>query len=263
MFIGENYIYFELQKTASTQVRKILKRVSSLPFKKVGIHNAYFEVPKHELGDFETKIKIGSVRNPWDWYVSLWTWACSGNGIAKNQRMPRNRKGLIYFVKHPIQFITMRKAWTEVYSDPKNYNNFRKWLKMMLLDRKYEVGDGYVTSKLAPHVGYFTYCYLRLHTRQFLTEQRYIVDYDSIVKMDNDSNFIDYMIIADDFDAGMHKVLSALGVSEEEIVSVFKLTAGKANATKRDDYHLYYDEFSKDLVARLDKLIIQKYKYSF
>jgi hypothetical protein len=83
MFIGDNYIYFELQKTASSQVRRILKNIDSLPFEKIGIHNPYFEVSKEKLTNFESKIKIGSVRNPRDWYVSLWVWGCSGVEFLK------------------------------------------------------------------------------------------------------------------------------------------------------------------------------------
>ena len=72
MYIGENYIYFELQKTASSQIRKMFKHADSLSVNVVGIHNSYYEVPKKVLGGFEEKLKIASVRNPWDWYVSLW-----------------------------------------------------------------------------------------------------------------------------------------------------------------------------------------------
>ena len=80
MIIGKNILYFELHKTACSHTINILHSIPSIEAKAFGKHNCYNDVPKEIIGDFESKIKMGNVRNPWDWYVSLWAFGCMKKG---------------------------------------------------------------------------------------------------------------------------------------------------------------------------------------
>jgi hypothetical protein len=263
MYVGERYIYFELQKAASSYVREVLGSLSSLNYQKVGIHNSYYEASPRKIGDLNAKIKIGSVRNPWDWYVSLWTWGCTGHGIYNNLMMPRNRLGLKYFALNPIVFLTQRKSWRRVYSDSTDINNFRTWLKMLLCDKNYEVGDGYTSSVISNFSGYLTYCYLKLHCYDFRSHDTYINSYNDIVSFDRDFNFLDFIVTAENLNNDLEKALLALNVSKVDIENVFMLIKGRANSTERQDYHVYYDNETLELIAEKEKFIIEKYNYKY
>ena len=65
MFVAQGLIYLELQKTGGTHIRRLLERYTG--GKPVGKHN---RLPAGSDADFI----IGSIRNPWDWYVSLWAY---------------------------------------------------------------------------------------------------------------------------------------------------------------------------------------------
>ena len=72
MLITDKLVYLELHKTGCTFTRLVLAELFSDSCRIVGKHNLVETIPQDVLGDFETKTKIGNIRNPWDWYVSLW-----------------------------------------------------------------------------------------------------------------------------------------------------------------------------------------------
>ena len=74
MFVSDQIVFIELQKTGSTHVRHLLTGLLGGSLK--GKHNA----PTPEILARGTPI-LGSVRNPWSWYVSLWTYGCQKKGV--------------------------------------------------------------------------------------------------------------------------------------------------------------------------------------
>ena len=68
--------------------------------------------------------------------------------------MHSNKRRIIFFLKNPVKFLINRRIGKKLYSDPNNYDNFKVWLRMMLIDKEYEIRDGYVTSKIAPLAWY-------------------------------------------------------------------------------------------------------------
>ena len=73
MFVSEKLLYIELPKTACSQIRDLLKHL--VGGQNIGKHNR----PSEELVSSE-RVIIGSIRNPWDWYVSLWAFGCDQKG---------------------------------------------------------------------------------------------------------------------------------------------------------------------------------------
>lgn len=243
MLIGDNFIYFELQKTASSQIRKVFSKTNSLNYSIFGIHNSYYEVPATVLGDFNNKIKVGSIRNPWAWYVSLWAWGCKKQGIYKNlAQTPRNLDGLRYFLTHPILYYRQRKEWKRLYSDPSNKYNFRRWLHKLLVDKNYAVGDGYTFNPINNVCGYLTYHYLKLHTDDFKSKSNQLKSLHTIKKFDLDANFLNAIIKTEHFDVDISRVLLTLGSSKKEIQEVLSQVKAKGNPSKHEEYKYYYDK---------------------
>lgn len=264
MLIGDNFIYFELQKTASSQIRKVFSKTKSLNYSIYGIHNSYYEVPPSVLGDFKNKIKIGSVRNPWDWYVSLWAWGCKKQGIYKNlAQTPRNIEGLRFFMTSPMTYLNQRKEWKKLYSDPHNKENFQLWLNKLLVEKKYAVGDGYTNNPINETSGYLTYHYLKLHTLDFNIKSRSLNSIMEIEDFDNEENFLDAVIKTEEFDNNIQTALVKLGLLEKEVAVAMSLSQGKGNPSKHADYEYYYDEQTINLVNNKEKFIIDKYGYQY
>jgi len=86
MYASEQLIYLELQKTRCTHIRNSLNRCLGGTFD--GTHNQISE----ELMKSD-KLIIGSIRNIWDWYLSLWSYGCDRKGSLHNI-VTRKRGGL-------------------------------------------------------------------------------------------------------------------------------------------------------------------------
>ena len=84
MLISDKIVFVELQKTGSTHIKRLLKEI--VGGKNDGKHN----VPTPELLD-SGKTFIGSVRDPWGWYLSLWSYGCQQQGELF-QRLTNEKK---------------------------------------------------------------------------------------------------------------------------------------------------------------------------
>jgi hypothetical protein len=73
MFITDKLIYIQMPKTGSTHIALLLSQIFDGK-----------EAEKH-IAASKDQINSGvyllsSIRNPWDWYLSLWTFGVQGNG---------------------------------------------------------------------------------------------------------------------------------------------------------------------------------------
>ena len=63
MFVSEKIVFLELHKTGGSHIGHLLS--SLLEGEQVGKHNTLKDL-------YRNRTILGSIRNPWDWYVSLW-----------------------------------------------------------------------------------------------------------------------------------------------------------------------------------------------
>ena len=74
MYLSKDLCYLELHRTGSVHILKLLEKYFP-GGKKIGMHN------RANKETYNSKIFfLGSIRNPWDWYVSLWGKGCDGWG---------------------------------------------------------------------------------------------------------------------------------------------------------------------------------------
>jgi hypothetical protein len=71
MFISNKVVFLELHKTGSSLLRKLFKSEGVLAGEIIGKNN---QISNNLLT--QDSIIVGSIRNPWDWYVSLWAYGC-------------------------------------------------------------------------------------------------------------------------------------------------------------------------------------------
>ena len=138
MLITDKIIYIELHKTGSSHTREIFLEMYGGGCKIAGKHASYDSVPEDILGNFEEKLKIGNIRNPWDWYVSLWAFGCQQKGgiynyLTSDYKIKRlSKKGVKSFIKRTLKKEYPRldhNIWNKLYSDSNDYKNFNTWLK--------------------------------------------------------------------------------------------------------------------------------------
>ena len=263
MLIGDKLVYIELHKTGSSHITKILSSLPSFKNKIYGKHNPFHTIPKSVLTDFNSKIKIGSIRNPWDWYVSIWAFGCLHRGALYYALTKTPKLSTVSGLIASVSQFKNRVQWKKVYANSFDPELFRQWLKYILIEKKNDIGEGYGTSDLSDFAGLLTYRYLKLFTYNFHVNLRDIVDYENLEDFDKKNNFIDMVIKTENLNESLIENASKMGIPTQEIIDILKHFNDRTNASERNDYRQYYDGETKELVKEKERFIIEKYNYNF
>lgn len=271
MIIGDNIVYLELQKTGSTYTSNILSSIPNQNWQSIGKHNTYKDVFKNDLIKFENKLKIGNIRNPWDWYVSLWAYGCMHKGaiynrLAKNlfqscKEHPMPTLSLIY--RNPISIFKKRSKWRELYSDSNDKASFNVWLKLILKNSNEKLNIKFHNSLFSRNFGLLTYRYLALFTYDFDRCHNILESFDEVENFDKKNNFLDLVIKTENINYKLLENCKVLGVKEEDLRAIISSFKSKRNSSQHKRAISYYDNESKDLVREKDAFIINKYGYTF
>ena len=267
MVVSDKVCYLQLHRTASIVIASLLKKY--IPnTKQIGIHNRASDKTYNS-----NLLFIGSVRNPWDWYISMWAKGSGKVGILYNRLTDRK----IYFdylglKTNPLlspyiffqQFYKPINRWRDTYSDVRDPKKFRAWLKLMY-SRKYDPGTGFGLSSISKFSGHMTFRYLTLFAKEnkklFNNNIKNYIDLNSY---DKENNVIKLMIRNEELLDDFFKLFNLIGIdlTEElkmEIRKIKKTNVSLRSLTTAD----YYDDETKELVANREKLIINKYNYKF
>lgn len=271
MLITDKIIFIELHKTGSSHTRKIFLDVFKDNCEILGKHDSYFNISENHLENFQGKIKIGNIRNPWDWYVSLWAFGCQKRGGLYNyltspyQIKLLSKKGLNFLIRNisGLEYSKLnRNKWESLYSDPYNIQNFNSWLNLLLDKSRHDIGEGYKMSKISKFAGFFTYRYLRLYTYNHKFDL--IKSYQDLVNYDNNENFMDIILRNENLDENIIDISEKLGFTKNELKTILSKNKSKTNVSKRShNYRTYYSNRSVELVEKYEKFIIDKYNYTF
>lgn len=274
MFIADRLIFLELQKTGGTHILKLLKQYTD------GATSG-----KHNRLDFKPNDKtvIGSIRNPWDWYVSLWAYGVSGKGAIR----ARTGKGLDlqYYNRglpkamgknwlSPNELMTSVTSdivkpcdqWRLAYHDSTNPVAFQTWLKLLFdKKRRFDIGEGYGFSPLSQHAGLLTYRYFRLYTigdkvfkDKNLCQESYVESYDR--KYNITSGMIRNECLEEDFIKFIKQ--AGYGLTRQALASIIGMKESKTNTSMRKMTDFYYDDEALELVAERERFLIGKYSYT-
>lgn len=266
VFVTDQLIYIQMQKTGSSHIAFLLSRL--FDGEQIGNHNAASAEQINSDLYF-----ISSIRNPWAWYLSLWTFGVQGGGGLKEiltTRMYRRafssllenpRQGLGAFRHEAFKSIG---EWRAVYDDNSNVESFRQWLKMVHDPRNaHRLGEGYGNSAITTFCGFMTYRYLYLccNDPRKLCDAGMMSSYSDVARFESEASYIDFTIrqeaLEEDLIAAVEGV-RPLSPGEKETI----LGTRKVNTSKRSrDIGDYYDDESIELVARREKLLIDKFQY--
>jgi len=262
VFIGEKLIYLQLPKTGCTHIAALL--AETIEGEQIKKHNILTEYEKGK------KI-IGSVRNPWSWYVSLWAYGCEGKGDI----YPMLAKKSVYRVVRKLyrqgiaeafyEAVKPTGTWREAYSDSNDPTCFQKWLKKMYAPRtRFSLPKDYHEYNLSEFAGYYTHRYALLHLRNYYKKdvRKMISSYNDLFEYDRENSILDHVIRTESIEEDLVNVLRLCGYDSPEIERRIVGSRGsKTNKSQHMGTGFYYNEETIQLVAERERLIVEKYGY--
>lgn len=267
MFVSDELVFLQLQKTAGTHIAAVLTE-----------HLGGEMRGKHGPLDFDPgdRLIVGSVRNPWDWYVSLWAYGCGAEGgvqgLLKFSRFENTKRLLGQSWRSPAEWPTMlgdlvRNArrdvhfWRDVYSDPRDPERFRRWLHAILSpEGRKLLGADYSQRPLRNFAGFFTYRFLSVFTPSDIWQR----NANAIRQHADIGPFVDahcapeIFIRNENLEDDLAQVFATLGRSD---IDADTLKGRRTNASKRGKAAEYYDEEAIGLVAKSDPFFVEKFGY--
>ena len=274
MFVNDRLVFVELHKTGGTHIGKWLQRL--VGGEQIGKHN---RVPQH----LRDRFIIGSVRNPWDWYVSLWAYGCAQKGSV--HRQVTRRLDLPYVWRQlgpemgrprfsPSDAIRQIRAdmkkpvadWRSTYSDATDADAFRRWLKMLMDPRRrFDMGEGYGFSPVSACAGILTYRYLKLFTSldDALYRDASLGTNPGVLEAWKSTQLINFVIRNEMLEDDLLSALRQAGheIPEPECEALLAAAARKSNASKRLSTSYYYDAETTALVAERESLVVETHGY--
>ena len=258
--VSEKLVYLELQKTASSFITATL----------VDLFGAR-ETARHDrLADEDrSKFVIGSVRNPWDYYVSLWSFGCQGRGgvhkRVTHRRLEFARRQFPDFGFLLQEIAKPTRRWRAHYSEPHTPEKFNRWL-VDIHNPAYasQVDPWYGLTEMRRVAGYATFRYCRLYADD--VDSVKACAKESTLKAVVSENYLPQSMIrfehlADDLIAGTRAAGYVVDGALEKIVR--ERAAKPVNRSDHRPYWEYYDEASRDIVRRRDALIVERHGYTF
>ena len=183
MIIGKKFFISEMPKTGTTFLRNYFSQYKSV---ELTIHHETLNQNKR-YNLLNLKNRIGIIRNPYEWYLSLWKWSCrekKGSLIysdlisirLKLKRLILNQRLLGYIFN---QIIKDRKQLKALFRDVNSKKNFNKFLDIMLnFKNRYIIGSEYSFVPFE-NLGYMTYIFFS----QNMLRKNYNIMYDSDYKL--------------------------------------------------------------------------------
>jgi len=264
MIIGKNFFITEMPKTGTTFLRSYFKQYKEVEL--TNHHETLNQNKRYSILKFRNR--IGIVRNPYDWYLSMWKWSCKkkkGSPIysdltsirLKFKRL-RISKRLIKYVK--AQVLKDRNSLKKLFLDVNSKKNFNKFLDIMLnFKNRYLIGSEY---SFVPHknLGYMTYIFFC----QNLLRNDYNIMYNpeySLIKILDQNNKKLYTNIFFKTE-NLNKSLKNFLLKNKIKIKKFKnLENNSTSKNLKFDYKYFFSIKNILLIEKKEDFIFKKFKY--
>jgi hypothetical protein len=263
MFVSDRIIYLQMQKAGSTHATKVLQKYCG----------GRADIQHEQLRDhrqYSSQLIVSSVRNPWDWYVSLWGFGCKREGGLRDYlvKLPLSelRLALKYLDFDSVsRFVPRtwagRPDWKRLYSDVADASNFREWLKLVLGPEGQHIGlEGYASSPVKAAAGLMTYRFLALTTdyTAWMRAGRKCQSYDEVAEFADKHTIVSQVLRAETLNEDLQRLLNAAGI---DVSPAEAAEWGKHNISLRRAYSEYFDEDTFRLVETRERFIIDRFGY--
>ena len=249
----DSFIYLDVYRTGSSHVLGLLPFITQEKCVKAHRHAALTKA--HPLGFVAGKRVFTTVRNPWDWYVSLWAYGCGGKSAIRR-----------YLAAHLGE-----RELASLYDRREPAPAFRRWLYLMhdpaILQQVMK--EHLPQSGLAPAIGLYTYRFLRVTTRWPSVVLRRTLIANPVDALRHHQRFRAYHEVLrneslDDDLAGFVR-RNPKGFRPEAATIIGKASISRQNASDRTlaAYRDYYDDKSAGLIGTRDQFFSAAFGYRF
>lgn len=228
MIVCDQLVFIHLHKSGGTFVNQLL--LQCLPSaRQLGYHLPYTQLPS----SFRALPVVGTVRNPWDYYVS-WYYFQAG------QRRPNplfrlcSRDGDLGFAG------TVRRL-ARLFSDDQLVEALRLVLPDSFGPSGLNLTKSCLDGRSGSSIGFYSFLFERMY-----------------------AGAADLSILpAEHLRSGLREILSALSVLPNDRAEFFLERAPRLNVSSHDVYQTYYDEDLRDVVAEVEGSLIRRFRYEF
>jgi hypothetical protein len=266
MFTSDKLIFIHMPKTAGSHISRLLSQIVG------GKTTKRPHIPANDELFRKGIPFVGAIRDPWQWYLSQWTYGCDNEGsIYKKVTSPRGDNKIRYNLNpHFIclsflnEYTRDPRPWRRCYVNSDDAGAFRDWVRMVCSGRfRYDIDKQYGYSGCSRVAGLMTYRYLTLFCKnpdQISANRSF--NRDSIRSFLEKNYFITHMIRNECLEDDFLKTLSSCHINLSDTQKHEILNAPKTNTSTRNyglDY--YYDKETAELVKEREWLMIEKYGY--
>jgi hypothetical protein len=250
----DDFIFLDVYRTGSSHVIELLRNIC--PGKPIRRLRHASLTRGRPWGTAGGKAVFATVRNPWDWYVSLWA-------IAADGKTPIG--------KH--MFAQLREEErSRLYDKSTPKKSFNRWLCMMhdpdLLNRTL-TREHLPQSGLAAVTGIYTYRFLRVTTRYprlflrrpFINSAEGALRYHQVMKAYD--TILHNETLTEDLIAFVQRHPRSFKPDAETIIRAADARPKNASRRALSSYRDYYSEANAALVAARDRFFIDAFGYSF
>ena len=269
MFISDRLCFLELGKTGCSYIREVLSE--NIP--QGNLTHIHDTIDSELLNS--NQFFLGSIRNPFDWYVSLWAFGCLHkkkdplySNLTSRRINPFRLSSINKNYLKKIKFISNQLIKNiginkKLYSDPLNVDNFREWIKMILEKKnKNQLGEHYAISNTNKFIGYMTFHYLLRFIKPnklYMLFNNEINNYEDLKSFDKNFNFIMSMLKFESIDQDLINIFNKLNIPINKTVILQKKAVNKSVRLKNTMD--YYNAETIKIVRQNDSLIFEKYRY--
>jgi hypothetical protein len=248
-----SFIYLDVYRTGSSHVVSLLEAITAE--KRLRLHRHASLTKGHPSGFSGGKRVFTTVRNPWDWYVSLWAYGADGKSAIRR-----------YLTN---QFDAKQVAALYGRDDPAAA--FRRWLAVMhdpaVLQRVMQ--EHLPESRLAPVIGLYSYRFLRvttLYPRLLLRRPVLRKPEDAASHLWRFKAYHEVLrseTLSDDLIGFVERNRTCFRPDAAELIRRADERPRNASTRSLGSYRDYYDDASAALVETRDRLFGDVFGYRF
>ena len=275
MFVCPEFVFIEVPKTGSTYIDRLL--IQTTDGRKIGKHNYPDPLLLHSGRDF-----IASIRDPFDWYISLHAYGAKVSDRSGPYRKVRNIRPFTFkgygfdknfrfalgayanYLQRALR--TDRPAFMATYAGAHDPALFRRWLTMLYhQDFSYLYNAIFAHSPLSQYAGFYTFRFLWLtcRNREQLLSPSCPGDHDALAMWEHENSYVDRFIRLERMSNDLLSLFDHYGyaLTDEQSERIHNNHRHNASERKRDIV-AYFDDAAATCIAARDRLLFEKFGYS-
>ena len=264
MIIGKNFFITEMPKTGTTFLRNYFAQYKNI--ERTIHHETINQNKRYNLLNF--KNRIGIIRNPYEWYLSVWKWSCKKKRGSpfysdlvsirlKLKRLILNRRLYQYIFS---QITKDRKNLKKLFEDVNSKKNFNKFLDIMLNYKNRQIIGSSYSFVPFKNLGYMTYIFFS----QNVLRKNYNTLYNSKYSLEEVLNYNNSKLYTNIFfktENLNYNLATFLKTNNIEIKSFNILDNNTTSKILKRNFKNFFSYKNILLIEKKEHYIFKKFKY--